>query len=140
MKLEAGKYYKTRNGQKAKCVAVWTDEYKGYQTSVMLPEWELPVHYSLSGKFYADENGSDEDDIVSEWQTESRPFRAGDVTTIQDGRNARILCVDFKDKCLPIVAAVEWLDGLEIVLYFTAEGHNSGGHILTQLYDEEETL
>lgn len=131
MKLEAGKYYKTRNGQKAKCVAVWTDEYKGYQTSVMLPEWELPVHYSLSGKFYADENGSDEDDIVSEWQTESRPFRVGDVTTTRNGRKARIICVDLDSSRYTVVAAIR--------LNETSEERLVARTSMGKLYNKKET-
>ena len=65
MKIEKGKFYKTRDGRKAECL---TTELKGVgETLATLIDGNLAVHYS-NGKYYSD--GDSEYDLISEWKDE----------------------------------------------------------------------
>lgn len=98
MRLEEGKYYKTKEGRKVKCIAVSTqDDGKKYGALCESFDSSLLHIYTVDGRYY---HRKDSDfDIVAEWK-EPKKYKVtvalwsdGEVTTSKEGafnvRNAR---------------------------------------------------
>lgn len=67
MKLEAGKKYITRDGQIAECLAVWTRQLKGFQASVVIGHSQIPVEYTIDGRFNPKTTDGEHLNIISEY-------------------------------------------------------------------------
>jgi hypothetical protein len=80
MKLEAGKKYRTRNGEIVDCLAVWTKAVSGYQATV-LRNGDTYI-YALNGRRYP-QLSEHHHDIVAEYTEPKRvadyAVPAGDV-------------------------------------------------------------
>lgn len=72
MELEAGKRYKTRDGDIVECVAVWTREIHKYQATIWNPGMGFEA-YSRDGRWFSFEAESPLD-IVAEYK-ESKKFK-----------------------------------------------------------------
>lgn len=55
--------------------------------------------------------------------------KSGKPVCTRDGRKARIVCFDLKDKDYPIIAAIQNKDGNELILTYTVEGIYDKGEI-----------
>lgn len=73
MKLEAGKEYRTRGGKfVVKCLAVWTEEFDGFQATCILDG--DTSNYRLDGHWLSDSSKNDFD-IIAEYV---EPIRVAD--------------------------------------------------------------
>lgn len=53
----------------------------------------------------------------------------------RDGRKARIICTDAKNKLYPVVALILWPDGEEEIETYTLEGRSCVGHERDRIND-----
>lgn len=66
MKLEAGKWYKMRDGRIAKCVAIWTEPISDYQATMRFDRDEVG-DFTIDGKFNPRYKDADPEDLISEY-------------------------------------------------------------------------
>lgn len=68
IKLEEGKYYRTRGGDKAKCIAVSTQDHgEEYGALVISDDYAYPRPYTVEGRYVSNEM-EHFDDIIAEWK------------------------------------------------------------------------
>lgn len=68
MRLEEGKYYRTRGGDKAKCIAVSTQDHgEEYGALVISDDYAYPRPYTVEGRYVANKV-EHFDDIIAEWK------------------------------------------------------------------------
>lgn len=99
MKLEVGKYYKTREGKKVKV----TDYNKGYYFpyTVMTEEGDKK-HYTKNGEYWAPERHSPHD-IVSLWEEEPLQLEVGKTYLDRKGRKISIIEKSFFNVPYPFI-------------------------------------
>lgn len=113
IKLEEGKYYRTRGGDKAKCIAVSTQDHgEEYGALVISDDYAYPRPYTVEGRYVANKV-EHFDDIIAEWKEKRTVKMAPALYKLTSGAlcisglifesedDARQRCVDF----------IKWLIG-----------------------------
>lgn len=126
MKIEAGKYYKTRDGRKVGPVEV-TEYNEAYPNAKFWID-----KYGLiqeNGKFGNGE-GSPELDLIAEWQDEPNPIRTVTRREIVAGVYGKVFINDYDELANTVSLNVKYDFGC---VSFNAEELREAAHILNQI-------